>query len=643
MKPELRGWPMIRKVVLCLFALLIVLSAGLQAQFARIYGGTGVDAAVGILTTADGGFLVMGTATGFTAGGDMEPCLIKLAADGSVQWGKAYNPIGLTALNSICQAPDGGYLMAGGSQASVWLAKTDSAGEPVWQKSLANDLIYESVYYAVFPAGDAGYFVVGSTISGDFANTWVVKFSSSGDVIWQRAFGLDNGNPGKCGEATADGGFVVAGLSGSNKVVAFKVDALGDISWQKAYAALDYANCDVVSVGRSEGGGYILVGTLFNSDDWGGSDNRTGFVYKVGEDGTLQWARSFAGAYVRGGSATLDGGAVAVGKVAAEASTDLLVLKLRADGEIEWQKAFGGYYEEDGATVVQTSEGDYAAAGLTGSFGAGATDILAVHISPGGELGSCQFSADSILEGTIPSVTEEDISLSGGETAAGSETADLEVVDMIGLSETYQLCAENKLLTILGNDAGVPASATTPSLGTHIYANNEAVTISAIATYLFNGTTYKFSQWEGDIYESTSTLTMTMTDDTTIRVWYNPYSDDDGGDDTTLEQCFVATAAYRSPLHPSVKLLREFRDRRLLTNGAGRALVEAYYRWSPPAAKVIAGSGVLRLLARVLLVPVIAVAFVVLKLGWLGALLLTTAAMALIVRRGVLRRRARAA
>jgi hypothetical protein len=105
----------------------------------------------------------------------------------------------------------------------------------------------------------------------------------------------------------------------------------------------------------------------------------------------------------------------------------------------------------------------------------------------------------------------------------------------------------------------------------------------------------------------------------------------------------VATAAYQSPLHPSVKLLREFRDRRLLTNGIGRAFVAAYYRWSPAAANAIARSGALRLLARALLVPVIAVAFIVLKLGWLGALLLMTAAPALIARRSVLGRRARAA
>ena len=63
-------------------------------------------------------------------------------------------------------------------------------------------------------------------------------------------------------------------------------------------------------------------------------------------------------------------------------------------------------------------------------------------------------------------------------------------------------------------------------------------------------------------------------------------------------RCFIATAAYGTPLHEDLAIFRRFRDQTLRSNKLGQQLVHLYYRFSPAIAAVISRHESIRNLVR---------------------------------------------
>jgi hypothetical protein len=164
-----------------------------------------------------------------------------------------------------------------------------------------------------------------------------------------------------------------------------------------------------------------------------------------------------------------------------------------------------------------------------------------------------------------------------------------------------------------------PAKINCGSICSAAFTAGTTVTLSAVPAS--NST---FSGWSGEGCSGTGTCTVTMTQPrhviasfecaTGARFGFGGFfcptstSFDFGlgnGGGGGGGGCFIATAAYGSYLDPHVQALRDFRDRHLLTNFAGRAFARMYERYSPPVAGLIAKHKSLRVATRAVLTPLV--------------------------------------
>jgi len=125
------------------------------------------------------------------------------------------------------------------------------------------------------------------------------------------------------------------------------------------------------------------------------------------------------------------------------------------------------------------------------------------------------------------------------------------------------------------------------------------------ATGLSDGTTYFFAVKAYDDQGRESDYSNEVsTDDST------PTISTSGGSGDDNDGCFIATAAYSSPMSSKTNILCQFSDWYLKSNVLGKSLITLYEGSSPYLADITSKNEYLKVVVRLVLWPVVGVAYV---------------------------------
>jgi len=355
---------------MCILALvvmaIITASPCFGQEWAVIYGGRGDDIAYSIQQTTDGGYVVAGKTTSSGAG-RQDLWVLKLDESGDVTWQKTYGGYHDDNARSIQQTTDGGYVVIGHTLSfgaigwDSWVLKLDESGDVTWQKTFGVSYSYYDLSYSIQQTTDGGYVVAGISESSDAPDrdSWVLKLDESGDVTWQKTYGGYHSEYARSIQQTTDGGYVVAGVIPHNYPVnndfwVLKLDESGGITWQKAYGG-NYSE-SAYSIQQTTDGGYVVAGS---TSTFGAGGN-----------------------------------------------TDFWVLKLDGSGDVTWQKTYGDYHSEYAHSIQQTTDGGYVVAGFT--IGTVNPDLLVLKLDTNGEILGCSLVGDSTAAAIDSSTTVKD-------------------------------------------------------------------------------------------------------------------------------------------------------------------------------------------------------------------------------------------
>lgn len=228
-----------------------------------------------------------------------------------------------------------------------------------------------------------------------FIGSLYVHGQTDPQIMWQKTIGGSGDDFMYPNYPTADGGFIVGGISnsgiggeksestyGGTDYWIVKLDARRNIMWQKTIGGS--GNDNLYDIKATNDGGYILGGYsnsgisgLKTEGSFGADDV---WIVKIDSIGNIEWQKTIGGSavdWLATIAVTTDGGyflgAYSTSSISglktenAVGGYDYWAIKIDSIGNIQWQNTIGGTLDDEVDRVLQTFDGGYLVAGSSWS------------------------------------------------------------------------------------------------------------------------------------------------------------------------------------------------------------------------------------------------------------------------------------
>lgn len=335
----------------------------------------------------------------------------------NVSWQLPFGGSGSEGMEAIRQLPDGGYIFAGGSNSGTsgnktvpnrgdfdyWMVRTDANGESIWQSvagGTGRDVLHD------LNLTQDGGFIMGGESNSPISNEktaepiggldfWIVKMNFAGEVEWDKTIGGTEAEVLETIEQTADGGYILGGISfsgisgdkteaayGEGDLWIVKLDSLGNIEWDKSLGGENEE--ELFHTQQTSDGGYIVGSYSMSGISGNKTDENKGWadywLVKLSSTGSIEWQKSYGGTdydFLLTLQQTADDGYIFAGQSDSPNSgdksadnhggSDFWIVKTDATGEIEWEKTIGGDADDIPNCLTETHNGGFIIGGTSDS------------------------------------------------------------------------------------------------------------------------------------------------------------------------------------------------------------------------------------------------------------------------------------